>query len=249
LNGKAVGINTAIFSQSGGYMGIGFAIPINMAKAIKDQLIRTGSVTRGYLGIVIQDLTPDLAKSFGLNDHKGILVAEVTEDSPAEKAGLRQGDVIVEFDGKPVKEVGAFRNRVSLEAPGTKEMVTVLRDGKRQTLTVTIGKLPDSGLTTSTESHTPDKLGLTVQTLSPDLAERFGYQGEEGVVVAQVNPGSVAELAGIQTGMLIQEVNRKQIHSVNEFKQAIKEGGNKKSVLLLIKDDKYSRYVVLNIEE
>ena len=105
LNDKAVGMNTAIFSQSGGYMGIGFAIPINMAKAIKDQLIKTGSVTRGYLGIVIQDLTPELAKSFGLDDHNGILVAEVTENSPAEKAGLRQGDVIVEFNGKAVEEV------------------------------------------------------------------------------------------------------------------------------------------------
>ena len=249
LNGKAVGMNTALFSRSGGYMGIGFAIPINMAKAIKDQLIRTGSVTRGFLGIVIQDLTPELAKSFGLDDHQGILVAEVTEDSPAEKAGLRQGDVIVEFDGKAVEEVGAFRNRVSIKAPGTKEKITVLRDGKRQTLTVTIGKLPGSGLTTSTESHTPEKLGLTVQALSPDLTERFGYQGEKGVLVTQVTPGSVAALAGIQPGMLIQEVNRKQIHSVNEFKQAIKESGNKKSVLLLIKDDKYSRYIVLKIED
>ncbi|MCG7854079.1 MAG: DegQ family serine endoprotease [Methanosarcinaceae archaeon] len=249
LNGTAIGMNTAIFSQSGGYMGIGFAIPINMARAIKDQLIKTGSVIRGYLGIVIQDLTPELAKSFGLDDHKGILVAEVTEDSPAEKAGLRQGDVIIELGGKAVEEVGTFRNQVSLKAPGTKEKITVLRDGKRQTLTITIGKLPDSGLTASTESHTPDKLGLTVQTLTPDLAERFGYQGEEGVVVTQVNPGSVAELAGIQPGMLIQEVDRQQIHNVNEFKQAIKESGNKKSVLLLIRDDKYSRYVVLKIED
>ncbi len=249
LNGKAIGMNTAIFSQSGGYMGIGFAIPINMAKAIKDQLIRTGSVTRGYLGIVIQDLTPELAKSFGLNDHKGILVAEVTEDSPAEKAGIRQGDVIIEFDGKPVKEVGAFRNRISLEAPGTKEMITVLRDGKRQTLTVSIGKLPDSGLTASTETHTPDKLGLTVQTLTPDLAEQLGYQEEKGVLVTQVNPGSVAALAGIQSGTLIQEVNRKKIHNVDEFKQAIRKSENKKPILLLVRDGKYSHYVVLKIED
>jgi len=248
LNGKAVGMNTAIFSQSGGYMGIGFAIPINMARVIKDQLIKTGHVTRGYLGIVIQDLTPELAKSFGLDDHQGILVAEVTEDSPAKRAGLRQGDVIVEFDGKAAEEVGAFRNRVSLEAPGTKEKITVLRDGKRQTLAVTIGKLPDTVLTASTESHTPDKLGLTVQNLTPELADRFGYQGEKGVVVTQVTPGSVAALAGIQPGMLIQEVNRRHVHNVQELKQAVRGSGNKKSVLLLVKDDKYSRYVVLNIE-
>ena len=249
LNGKAVGMNTAIFSQSGGYIGIGFAIPINMARAIKDQLIKTGKVTRGYLGVVIQDLTPELAKSFGLDDHQGILVAEVAEDSPAEKAGLRQGDVIVEFGGKTAEEVGVFRNRVSLEAPGTKEKITVLRNGKRQTLTVTVGNLPDTVLAADSESHTPDKLGLTVQNLSPDLAERFGYQGEKGIVVTQVNPGSVAALAGIQPGMLIQEVNRKRIHSVEEVKQAIRESGNKKSILLLVKDDKYSRYIVLNTEE
>jgi serine protease Do len=249
LDGKVVGMNTAIFSQSGGYMGIGFAIPINMAKAIKDQLIKTGNVTRGYLGIVIQDLTPELAKSFGLDDHKGILVAEVTEDSPAEKAGLRQGDVILEFNGKPVEEVGVFRNRVSLKAPGTREKITVLRDGKRQTLTVTIGKLPDSCLTASTESHTPDKLGLTVQALTPGLAEQLGYQKEKGVVVTQVTPGSVAALAGVQPGTLIQEVNRKKINNVDEFKQAIRKSENKKSILLLVRDEKYSRYVVLNIEE
>jgi serine protease Do len=249
LNGKAIGMNTAIFSQSGGSMGIGFAIPINMAKAIKNQLIKTGSVTRGYLGIVIQDLTPELADSFGLDDHQGILVAEVTTDSPAEKAQLKQGDVIVKFDGKAVEEVGAFRNYVSLKAPGTRENITILRDGKQRTLTVTIGTLPDSGPMAGIDAHTPDNLGLTIQTLTPDLAQQFGYQEDKGVVVTQVAPGSVAALADIQPGMLIQEVNRKQVQDVNEFKQAIRKSENSKTVLLLIREGQYSRYVVLNIEE
>ena len=157
--------------------------------------------------------------------------------------------MIVELDGKAVEEVGAFRNRVSLKTPGASDKITVLRNGKRQALTVTIGKLSDSGLDARTESHTPDNLGLTVQTLTPDLAERFGYQGEKGVVVTQVAPGSVAARAGIQTGMLIQEVNRRQVNSADEVKKAIRESGNEKSVLLLVKDDKYSRYIVLNTED
>ncbi|MEW7984075.1 MAG: Do family serine endopeptidase [Candidatus Sedimenticola endophacoides] len=141
LDGEVVGINTAIFSRSGGYMGVGFAIPSNLAKAIANQLIEHGEVTRGYLGIVIQQLTPDLAESFDIDSGKGILVAQVSEDSPAEKAGLRQGDVIVEYRGEPVSDVGGFRNRVSLTAPGSTETVTVLRGGKRKTLQVTIGRL------------------------------------------------------------------------------------------------------------
>ncbi len=245
LEGKVIGMNTAIFSRSGGYMGIGFAIPINMVKAIWDQLIKHGSVIRGYLGIVIQELTPDLAKTFGLDGRKGILVAQVSEGSPAEKAGLKQGDVIVEFDGKPVERMGAFRNHVSLKEPGTKEKLTVLRDGKPKTLTVTIGKLPASGPAAGAPSHSWQKLGITVKTLTRELAERFGYQGETGVIVTQVTPGSVAEMAGIRSGTLIKEVNRKLINNVDEFEQAIKQSATKGAVLLLIKDGKIVRYVAL----
>lgn len=248
LEGKAVGMNTAIFSRSGGYMGIGFAIPINMAKAIKDQLIKTGSVTRGYLGIMIQDLTPELAESFGLGDQKGVLIAKVAEDSPAEKAGLKQGDVIVKFDGEPVKNVGAFRNSVSLKSPETKVDVTVLRNGKSRSLKVTIGKLSDDNMVAGTKSaHKSDQLGITVQTLTPDLAEQFGYQGETGVVITQVNPGSVAAQAGLQTGNLVQEVNRVQVHNVDEFRQALAQSEKTDSVLLYVRDGEYSRYIVLSL--
>ncbi|MDX2512223.1 MAG: DegQ family serine endoprotease [Desulfobacterales bacterium] len=249
LNGKAIGMNTAIVSRSGGSMGIGFAIPINMARAIKDQLVQTGSVTRGYLGIVIQDLTPDLADSFALDEHKGILVAEVAEDSPAEKAGLKQGDVIVSFDGKTVGDVGTFRNRVSLKTPGTHEEITIFRDIKNCTFTVTIGELPGDDRVAGIESHTPNNLGLTVQALSSKLAKRFGYLSEQGVIVTEVAPRSVAAKAGIQIGTLIQEVNRQQIHNVEDLKQALHKNEDKHSVLLLIKTEKYSCYVVLNTEE
>jgi len=189
LDGKVIGMNTAILSQSGGYIGIGFAIPINLAKAIKDQLIKTGKVIRGRLGIMIQDLTPDLAKSFDLDANQGILIAQVLEDSPAESAGLKQGDVIIEFAGKKVEKVGSFRNRVSLMAPGTKEKIKVIRQGKRKTLTVTIGKMPDSGLVADSTSHSTDKLGIKVKTLTEDLAQQFNIQGQTGVVVTQVRCG------------------------------------------------------------
>ncbi len=172
-----------------------------MVKEIKDQLIKTGSVTRGYLGITIQDLTPELAKSFGLYGLKGILIAQVTKDSPAEKSGLKQGDVILEFDDKPVKDIGAFRNRVSLKASGSKEYVTILRDGKRQILTVIIGKLPTDGLVTDITSHTMAELGLTVQTLTQGLADQMGYHGEKGVVVTQVGPGTGILLTALIGGL------------------------------------------------
>ena len=249
LDGKAVGMNTAIFSRSGGYMGIGFAIPINMAKGIADQLIKHGSVTRGYLGVLIQDLTPDLARSFGLKDQKGVLVAQVTEGSPAEKAGLKQGDIIIEFGGKPVKEVTSFRNRVALIPPGTEEKITVLRDGEKKTLTITVGKLPEGGGQTASAAHSLEKLGLTVKTLTKDLAEQLGYQGETGVVVTRVREGSLAALAGIKPGALIQEVNRKRVRNVEEFKEALRKTPESGMVLLLLREGAYSRYVALRMEE
>ena len=248
LDGMAIGMNTAIFSHSGGYMGIGFAIPINMAKTIKDQLIQTGSVTRGYIGIVMQDLTLELAKSFGLEDHQGILVSQVVEDSPAEKAELKQGDVIVEFAGKPVDEIGSFRNLVALKTPGSKEKIIVLRNGKPNNLSITIGKLPDNELAVDGKSHNINKLGLTVQTLTPELALQFGIQGEKGVVVTQVTPGSAAATDGINPGAVILEVNRKPVSNTDEFKRVVNQALEKGVVVLLIKDGQYSRYVAFKAE-
>jgi len=249
LKGKAIGINTAIFSKSGGYMGIGFAIPINMAKNVRDQLIEHGSVTRGYLGIVIQDLTPDLAKTFDLEDTKGILVADVSKDSPAEKAGLEQGDVIIELNGKSVEKVGQFRNRIAMTAPGTKVEIAVLHNGKRRSLTVKVGKMPAGGLVAVGSSHSLDRLGLTVQPLTKDLADQFGYQGQTGVVVTQVEQGSIAALAGIRPGTLIQEVNHKKIHNVEEFRQAVAQASGKGAILLLVREGQFSRYLVINLDE
>jgi len=248
LDGKVVGMNTAIFSQSGGYMGIGFAIPINMAKSIKDQLIQTGSVVRGYLGIVIQDLTPELAKSFGMKDQKGIVVAQVSEDSPAEKAGMKQGDVIVEFDGKPVDQVGPFRNEVALKTPGSTEDITVLRNGERKVLSVTIGQLTDKEGDVAEGPHNLEKLGMTVQNLTPELAHQLGLEGKKGVVVTGVAQGSVAALANIKPGGMILEVNRQPIENTEELKKAMAEAPEDSPVLLLILEGEYARYVALQTE-
>lgn len=245
LDGEVVGMNTAIFSRSGGYMGIGFAIPSNLAQAIATQLIEHGEVTRGYLGIVIQQLTPDLAESFGLGSSRGILVSQVSAGSPGEKAGLRQGDVIVSFAGEGVDDVGSFRNRVSLTPPGTEETLTILRDGKRKKLQVTIGKLSRDKQIAQGSARSAEEIGLTVQTLTPRLAEQFGVPAGEGVVVTNVQPGSIAALAGIEAGSVILQVDRRQVKSASEFQRMIRESSRRKQVLLLVRKGDMQRYLVL----
>lgn len=248
LDGNAIGMNTAIFSQSGGNMGIGFAIPINMVKSIKDQLVNSGSVTRGYLGIMIQELTPELTEHFGLKDQKGILISEVTKGSPAEKAGLKQGDVVIEFEGNPTEKIGPFRNSVSLMTPGSKKQITVLREGKRKTLTIAIGKLTNDNLVVGDTSSQMHNLGITVQTLTSDLARQFDIKGEKGVVVTQVMPGSIAEMSGIEVGSIIEEVNRNPVRNTEEFKHALEKTPEHGTVLLLVKGKNYSRYITLKFE-
>ena len=208
LDCKVVGINTAIISRSGGNMGIGFAIPINLAKNVYEQLVESGTVTRGYLGVNIQDLTPELAKSFGLKDAKGVLIPNVTADSAAEKAGMKQGDIIVELDGVPIEKTKDLLNRVAMLKPGTKVEVVVLREGERKTLTVELGTRPKAEQAAAIRSDILDQLGITVQNLTPETAEHFGYKDETGVIVTNVEQGSLADFGGIVPGTLIVEVNR-----------------------------------------
>jgi len=246
LEGEVVGVNTAIFSRSGGYMGIGFAIPSNIARNVAEQLIESGEVTRGYLGIVIQPLTAELAESFGMAQPQGILIAQVAEDSPAQKAGLKSGDVIVSYQGKPVNDIGDFRNRVSLTPPGSTGQLTVIRDGKRRNITVTIGKLSEEQMIAQAPAERAEELGLTVQTLTPQLAEQFDARVGEGVVVTQVKPGSIAALAGIKIGDVILQVNRKRVDTAAAFNRVVGESRREKRVLLLIRSGKSQRYVVLS---
>lgn len=246
LEGEVVGINTAIFSRSGGYMGVGFAIPINLANTIAKQLIDKGEVTRGYLGIVIQPLTSELAESFGVDQGKGILVAQVSEGSPAEQAGLQQGDIILAYDGGPLSDVGNFRNQVSLTEPGSEKELTIQRNGKQKNLSVTIGKLSDDKVAMSGAGQSTDDIGITVQTLTPQLARQFEVKPGEGVVITEVQPSSIAAMAGLEPGFVILQVNRRQVNSVSEFKKAVDQTRSQRRVLMLVRNGGMQRYITLN---
>ncbi len=250
LRGEAVGINTAIFSRSGGYMGIGFAIPINMARDICDQLIADGSVSRGYLGVMIQELTQDLAKSFGLESSDGVLIGDVTKDSPAAKAGLKSGDVVVRLEGQDVKNLGEFRNRVAQTRPGSKVKLEVVREGDRKTLEVTIGELPGSEEVAAAADvdDTMNTLGFSVRELSPEWRERLKLSADAtGLVITKVESGSPADRAGLESGMLLLQVNRQAVNNVAEFQKVVDAAAEAKdeSVLLLVREGDYTRYVAV----
>jgi serine protease Do len=247
LNGEVIGMNTAIASHSGGSNGVGFAIPSNMITFIVDQLREHGTISRGFLGISIQNLTPDLAKWFGVKDGHGILIADVAKDSPAEKAGLQRDDLIVEVNGSPVGETGAFRSHVATTPSGKKIELGILRGGNRITKSIEIGSKPAEhvALGDKAQPEGESDLGISVQGLTDDLAKRLGYEGESGVVVAQVEPGSAAARAGIQPGALIEEVNKQKVENPREFEQALKKDPQKHSALLLLKEGQTKHYVAL----
>lgn len=247
LDGQVVGMNTAIFSRSGGYMGIGFAIPINMAKEVREQLLTTGKVVRGHLGVYIQDLTDDLARSFNLDKAEGILISQVMTDSPAAKAGLQQGDIILKADGRAVDKVNEFRNGIAMKTPGSVINLDILRDGKPRQVKVTIGKQEGTESGQSPAEAKVGNLGLKLQALTPELAGELGYQGEKGVIVAAVEPNSAADRAGIERGDLIQEINRKPSTTTEEARQLLKSAAGK-SVVLLVRHGEASRYVILKGE-
>jgi serine protease Do len=240
LNGEVVGINTFIISRSGGFMGIGFAIPINMAKEIYQELRESGKVVRGYLGILYKELTPELAEALGLEeDTKGVVINQVMEGSPSDKAGLKRYDVIVEFEGQPVEKGTEFLNRVSKLEPGTKVQTVVLRDGKPKKITVTLGTRPPRDEITSggrPSSDITEELGLTVRTLTEDLARQLGYEGQTGVLVVRVESGSEAARKGLRPGMLILEVNQEPVSNTTEFYDAVEKGAEKGAILLAVSD-------------
>jgi serine protease Do len=246
--GKVIGINTAIVAPSGGSVGIGFAIPSDMAKVVYQQLKEKGSVTRGYIGIVIQRLTTDLAKYFRISSEKGILVSEVTKNSPGEKAGLKRGDIITKMKDRPVKNIAAFRNDVAMTAPGTKIELTIIRDGKEEVVPVTIEALPSKTKQKVEISKPGTDIGLTVQNLTDDLAAQLGYKGEKGVVVSAVELGSPADEAGLKTGMLIEQIGQKPVADVNEFQSEIKKESEKGTILMLVRNKDYTEYVVIKLK-
>jgi serine protease Do len=246
LKGEVVGINSAIFSQSGGNIGIGFAIPIDMAKSIVAQLRETGKVTRGWLGVAIQSVTPELAKSFGLDEPRGALVAEVTKEGPAEKSGLERGDIITVFNGTRIKDSHELPTLVAQSPVGSNAEVTVLRGGKEKKFIVKLGELKDQQAQAERTEESGDNWGMTVSNITPDTARRFQLEStQKGVVVTAVDPGSPAELAGIQVGDVIEEVNRQAINSIDDFNKAVTAGKEKETLLLLARRGTFSSFFAL----
>ena len=243
LRGEVIGINTAIFSRSGGNIGIGFAIPINLVKEVLPQLRGTGKVTRGYLGVLIQKVTPEIAESLGMEKASGALVANVSKDGPADKAGVKVGDVIVEFDGKEVKDSGDLPILVARTPVDKKARMKVLRDKKEVMLTVAVGELKDEEVVATA----PEKgeLGLTVQRLTPQMAESLGLQKSEGVIVAAVEPGSSADDAGIRRGDIILEVDRKSVRNLDDYKKAIAGARKGRGVLFLVRRGENTLFLAL----
>jgi len=242
MQGEVVGINTAIIASG---QGIGFAIPINMAKEVAPQLQKQGRVTRGLLGVSIQDVTPTLAKSFGLKEGKGALVAQVTSEGPAEKAGIEQGDVIVMLDGQTVADAKDLSRIVASTTVGKTVTVKVLRDGKEVAREVKVGEMEEEGkaATASTPSH--KSLGIAVQSLTPQIARELGLKRTAGVVVTDVEPGSAAAEATIRAGDVIREINRKPVRDVDDFAQKMEKTKGQESVLFLIQRGQNSLFAAV----
>jgi serine protease Do len=249
LRGELIGINTAILSQSGGNEGIGFAIPSNMARSIMGQIREHGQVTRGYLGVSIQPLSPELASSFNVKDNKGVLVGSVEDNSPAGKAGVERGDVIREVNGEAVNDPDALRFKVADLAPGSSVSLKVLRKGVEKNMTVKVGSQPGdliaSDKAPAADSNTAGKLGVSIQDITPQLSRQLGPSApKSGVVITQVQPDSPAADSGIRQGDVVEEVNHQAVSSTTDFRNALSKSSD--SVLLLINREGKTMYTVVN---
>ena len=243
LNSELIGINSQILSPSGGNIGIGFSIPSNMAKSVMEQLLKDGKVKRGMLGVNIQNITPEVAKSLDLKDNHGVIVSNVRAKSAAEKAGVKRGDIIVAINGEAIEDSNVLRNKVAGSQPGSQIKLTVLRDGNQQEFVATLdefnveGVKSDANQEEEKEQNKPDqngKLGLSLQSLTPEVAKRLGIADEtQGVVVTEVDPNGAAAGEGITTGDVILEVNRQPVGSVEDVQSALEKSGDK-PVLLLV---------------
>ncbi len=246
LNGEVIGINSAIFSQGGGNIGIGFAIPIDMAKSIIDQLKATGKVTRGWLGVAIQTVTSELAKSFDLAEASGALVAEVTVDGPAEKAGIQRGDIIINFNGRPVEKSKDLPFLVARSPVGTKAEVVMLRGGKEVKLTVVLGELSEIATQGGSTSPAENSWGMTVSDMSNETRQEYRLpSNQKGIVVTHVEPDSPAAAAGIRAGDIIEEINRAPVRSVAEFSQVLDKTRDEKTLLVLARRGNFTSFFAL----
>jgi len=240
LDGNVIGINTAISTPSGGSVGIGFAIPINMAKQVLDELVSQGKVTRGYLALTPQDIDESMAKAWKLKSTEGALVGDVNKNGPADKAGIQRGDIITNFNGKKILNSTQLRQTVAQADPGTTAKINLLRDGREMPISVVLGERPKDpdGRGNQDESEpevtSGEELGLSIQTLTPEMAQQLGYRNDDGVIISSVTSGSPAEEAGLRRGDLIKEVNRTEVSTAQEFKRLISRLQSGDSAVLLI---------------
>jgi serine protease Do len=255
LQGEVIGINTAISSRGGGNDGIGFAIPANMVRWVTNQLETDGVVRRAYLGVGIQPMNARLAEQFHVQPREGVVVTQVMPDTPAAAAGLKTGDVIVAFAGTPITNAGELQTEVERAPIGTSQDLTVIRNDQRMTLTLTPQEAPDDELAVQSNESSPgpsshiDELGIEVGELEPAVARQLGMDGAKGVVITSVRPDSAAEQAGLESGNVIEQVNGKDVTSVDDVRKALDAAGNDKSksnsALLLIRTASGSRFVVV----
>jgi serine protease Do len=251
LDAQAIGINTAIVSESGGYMGIGFAIPANMARTIAEQLKKTGRVIRGYVGLYGQAVTAEMAKVLKMERPEGVLIAQVESGSPADKAGLKPGDVITAMNAKPITSYDDFRNQIATMTPGTKIQLAVVREGKVSDVAVMLGERPSQTAQARQQAtaEPQQSLGVEVRNVTRDMAQQFGYEPGSGVIVSRVVPGSPADDAGIEPGDLIRSVNRQPVTSTGQFGKAIADAKQTGSALLLIQRGEFSQFIVVQFRQ
>ncbi|MBI4949806.1 MAG: DegQ family serine endoprotease [Deltaproteobacteria bacterium] len=250
MKGEVVGLNTAIIA---GGQGIGFATPINMAKEVILQLKEFGKVTRGWIGVSIQELTPELAASFGLKDSKGVLISSVTPGDPADKAGLRAGDIIIAFDGKSIAEISDLPRTVASTQPGRNVEVRVVRDGAEKTYFVRVGtKMDEEPVETAIEEDKDGaldkRLGISVQPITPELARRLGITETEGVIVSSVKQESPSAIAGIRRGDVIKEIDRRPVKNMRDYSKAVKDAEKHDVALFLIMRGNNTIYVVVKLK-
>jgi serine protease Do len=245
LRGEVIGINTAIFSRSGGYMGIGFAIPSNMTKMVIKSLISQGRVVRGWLGVGIQDLSKELADSFGYNSTAGALVAQVQSGSPAEDGGVKQGDIIIGFGGKPIEDVNHLRNIVAATAPNSSVPMKVFREGREKDLTIAIGELKNQDKEGKEKKEPEYEIGLSVESLTPDIAQKLGTDKTSGVLVTAVEPGSPAAKSGILPRDIILKVNGETVGDAKQLRSMLNEDALSAGVRLIVETNGMERFVFL----
>ncbi len=256
VRGELIGVNTAILSPSGGNLGIGFAVPSNMVRSVLDQIVKTGKVTRGYLGVSVQDITPELSKAMNIGQTHGALIGDVDPNGPAARSGLQPGDVIVEANGKDIEDNRSLRLMVSGMAPGTQLNMRVVRSGQSRSVTMTLGELPVPEKEKETEQSSlrekpapaqsnQMRLGVAVTDITPDIARRLELPSDtKGIVVADVEDGSAAGEAGLQPGDIIQQVNKKPVLTVKEFQSQMSSRGSG-PVLLLVSREGHTRFVAV----